>query len=198
MQYLGQTYAKKYYSLIWNSNFTEHSFFKNYIYVCLSVWVCTGVSAGAWGVQRKRIKSPGAGVTSDCEHPHADGCRVPTLDPLQERDASLTTEPSFAIAVSDSSSALGRDGSVLSPTGPRGRILGYLIVGECHLGDFLWELRWAGRGGKCKWGFAGVCPRSPGWMETDHGGIWSLLLSRSFSTPSEFRGRQFTGPNFLI
>lgn len=57
------------------------------------------------------------------------------------RVTSLTTEPSFAIAVSDSSSALGRDGSLLSPTEPRGRILGYLVVGEYHLGGVFWELR---------------------------------------------------------
>lgn len=37
-----------------------------------------------------------------------------------------------------------------------------------------------------------------GWTETGHGRIWSLLLSRSFSTPSQFRSRQLTGPNFLI
>lgn len=103
---------KKYYLLIWNSNFMEHSFFLNYIcvYVCVGMYRC---ECRGWRSPEKAHQ-----VRWSCSHRRlwasSCGCRVPTLDPLQERDASLTTEPSFALAMSDSSSAPGHPGWIFT------------------------------------------------------------------------------------
>lgn len=105
---------------------------------------------------------------------------MPTLDPLQERDASLTMEPSFALAVSDSSSALGHPGWIFTVSyRAQRKDIRLSSGGRISFGGLSLGTEVSRQGRKVRMRFCWSLSQKSGWTETGHGGIWSLLLSRS-------------------